>query len=229
MFGFFGAEVVQYIGLKGQTITFRSKKRKVKVGRTMKIQLAVPVDNGIEKVKLGVLIQSFRPLPDTTGSIVSGHAMLEEPALQSLATLLSTVERPDLGRAARRSERVPVSLRVMSPEVPGYRGVTVDVSLHGVQLALEGPMDPGSYLNVTIEMGMAQIPQLTVQGVVVWCRDGGARKSYLVGIELTQQHPQVEELWGRAYQNLVVREKGSVLQRSLADGEFLIREEETGG
>ena len=225
MFGQFGPEKVQYVGLKGAMLTFRSGKKKQKVGKPMRIQLAVPVETRVENVKLEVIVDSFRPLPDG-GSIVSGRALVDENYLKTLETLLAGVQKPDLGRSARRSERVDVSLRVRSQEVPGYRGVTVDISLHGVQLAIEGPMEPGSYLNLTLELEQSSLPQLTLQGVVVWCRESGKRKSFNVGIEFTQQHPEVQQLWQQTYHNLLVRQKGSVLQRSLSDGNFLIREKE---
>ncbi|MGE0494806.1 MAG: PilZ domain-containing protein [Vulcanimicrobiota bacterium] len=225
MFGLFGPEKVQYVGLKGAMLTFRSGRKKQKVGRPLRIQLAVPVETRVENVKLEVIVDSFRPLPDG-GSIVSGRALVDENYLKTLETLLAGVQKPDLGRSARRSERVDVSLRVLSQEVPGYRGVTVDISLHGVQLAIEGPMEPGSYLNLTLELEQSNLPQLTLQGVVVWCRESGKRKSFNTGIEFTQQHPEVQQLWQQTYHNLLVRQKGSVLQRSLSDGNFLIRENE---
>ena len=87
-------------------------------------------------------------------------------------------------------------------------------------------MEPGSYLNLTLELEQSSLPQLTLQGVVVWCRESGKRKSFNVGIEFTQQHPEVQQLWQQTYHNLLVRQKGSVLQRSLSDGNFLIREKE---
>ncbi len=225
MFGLFGPEKVQFIGLKGAMLTFRSSKKKHKVGRGHRIQLTVPVENRIENIKIEVIVDTFRPLPDG-GSIVSGRALVDENYLKTLETLLEGVQKPDLGRAARRSERVEISLRVLSQEVPGYRGVTVDISLHGVQLAIEGPIEPGGYLNLTIELEMASLPQLTLQGVVVWCRETEKRKSFLAGIEFTQQHPEVQQLWTQTYHNLLVRQKGSVMQRSLSDGTHFIREKE---
>lgn len=223
MFGLFGPEKVQFVGLKGAMLTVRSAKKGHKIGKTHKIVLLVPSDGKVNKLKLDIIADASRPLPEG-GSVLSGRLLVDEHQLANLTGILADVRPADLGRSARRSERIEVSLRVLSQEIPGYRGVTVDVSLHGLQLSIEGPMEPGQYLNVTLELEKSDVPQLTLQGIIVWCRQSGKRKSYLVGLEFTQQHPEVEQIWARSYQEILMRQKGSVLQRSLSDGGVFIQD-----
>lgn len=220
MFGLFGSNKVQFVGLKGAMLSVRSAKKSHKLGKTQKFVLLVPVDGKVEKINVEMIVDACRPLPsEQGGSVVSGRLLVDEAQLGSLTSILTHVEPVDLGRAARRSRRVEKSLRVLSQEIPGFRGVTVDVSLHGLQLKLEGSMEAGQYLNIQLELEKPDLPQLTLQGVVVWCRQVGRRKAYCIGVEFTQQHPEVEQLWAAVYQEILESSSGSVMQRSIAGGD----------
>ena len=219
MFGLFGPDKVQFVGLKGAMLTVRSARKSHKLGKSQKFNLLVPLDGKVEKIKVEMIVDACRPMPGNAGSIVSGRLLVTEAQLGNLTSILSNVEPLDLGRAARRSRRVEKSLRVLSQQIPGFRAVTVDVSLHGLQLHIEGPMEAGQYLNVQLELEKPDLPQLTLQGVVVWCRQVGRRKAYCAGIEFTQQHPEVEQLWSSVYDELLTASQGTVMQKSIAGGD----------
>ncbi len=211
-------------------LTVRSGKKAHKLGRTQKFVLLVPVEGKVEKINVEIIVDACRPLPkEQGGSVVSGRLLVDEAQLSNLTSILRFVEPVDLGRAARRSRRVEKSLRVLSQEIPGFRGVTVDVSLHGLQLKIEGPMEAGQYLNIQLELEKPDLPQLTLQGVVVWCQQVGRRKAYTIGVEFTQQHPEVEQLWASVYEEILTDSRGTVMQRSIAGGDVYSNPDEEDG
>lgn len=221
MFGFFGPEKVEFIDLVESVLTYRSRKKTHKIGSAVKIGLQVPVDGALQTLKLEVVIDSFRLLPDATSLVIS-HVVARPDELLGLAELMAHVPRPDLGRLARRSERLPVGVRVLSQQLPGFRAVTADLSLHGAQILCEGLLQPNTYLNVTLELEMPDLPKLSLQALVVWSRaDEERRKAFRAGLEFTSnQHPEVQALWNRAYERLLKMQSQSVLHRSMSAEDF---------
>ncbi len=221
MFGLFGPEKVEYIDLSEAVLTYRSRKKKHKVGSVVKIGLLVPLDGAVQTLKLEIVLDSFRPLPDGT-TLVIGHIVAQPAELAGLADLMATVPRPDLGRLARRSERIPIGIRMLSQQLPGFRAVTVDLSLHGAQIQCEGMLELNSYLNVTLELEMPDLPKLGLQALVVWSRaEEERRKAYRAGLEFTQQHPEVQALWTKAYNRLLKMQNQSVLHKTMSNSEYL--------
>lgn len=220
MFGIFGPEKVEYIDLSEAVLSYRSRKKKQKIGSAVKIGLLVPVEGSVKTLKLEVVIDSFRPLPDGS-SLVIGHVLAHPNELAGLNDLMANVPKPDLGRLARRSERVPVSVRMLSQQLPGFRAVSVDLSLHGAQIQCEGLLEAGTYMNVSLELEMPDLPKLTLQAQVVWSRaEEDRRKSYRAGLEFTQQHPEVHALWSKAYGRFLKMQNQSVLHKSLSGPDY---------
>lgn len=220
MFGLFGPEKVEFVDLSEAVLTYRSRKKKHKIGTAVKIGLQVPVDGTPQTVKLEVVIDSFRALPDAT-SLVIGHVVAEPDALSGLGDLMANVPRPDLGRLARRSERIPIGVRLLSQQLPGFRAVSVDLSLHGVQIQCEGLLEPNTYMNITLELEMPDLPKLSLQALVIWSRPvEDRRKAYRAGLEFTQQHPEVQALWSKAYQRLLKMQGQSVLHKSMSGPDY---------
>lgn len=220
MFGLFGPEKVEYIDLSEAVLTYRSRKKKHKVGYAVKIGLLVPLDGAMQTLKLEVVIDSYRPLPDAT-TLVIGHVVAQPDELADLGKVMADVPRPDLGRLARRSERIPIGVRMLSQQLPGFRAVTVDLSLHGAQIQCEGMLELNTYLNVTLELEMPDIPKLTLQALVIWSRaEEERRKAYRAGLEFTQQHPETQALWNKAYGRLLKMQGQSVLHKSLSGPDY---------
>lgn len=220
MFGLFGPEKVEYVDLSEAVLTYRSRKKKHKIGSAVKIGLLIPMDGAVQTLKLEVVIDSFRALPDAT-SLVIGHVLAQPDELDGLGGLLSNVPRPDLGRLARRSERLAIGIRMLSQQLPGFRAVTVDLSLHGAQIQCEGLLEVGTYMNVTLELEMPDMPKLSLQALVVWARaEEERRKAYRAGLEFTQQHPEVQALWTKAYGRFLKMQGQSVLHKSLSGPDY---------
>jgi hypothetical protein len=220
VFGLFGPEKVEFIDLAEAVLTYRSRKKKHKIGSAVKIGLPVPLDGNITTVKVEVVIDSFRPLPDAT-SLVVGHVVAEPKELMTIKDLMANVPRPDLGRLARRSERIPIGVRMLSQQLPGFRAISVDLSLHGAQIKCEGLLPVNTYMNVALELEMPDLPKLSLQALVIWARaEEDSRKAFRAGLEFTQQHPEVQALWGKAYGRLLKMQGQSVLHKSLSGPDY---------
>ena len=220
MFGIFGPEKVEYVDLSEAVLSYRSRKKKHRIGTAVKIGLLVPLEGSMQTLKLEVVIDSFRLLPDGT-SLVIGHVVAHPNELAGLTDLMSNVPKPDLGRLARRSERIPVSVRMLSQQLPGFRAVSIDLSLHGAQIQCEGALELGTYMNVSLELEMPDLPKLTLQALVVWSRaEEERRKAYRAGLEFTQQHPETQALWNKAYARLLKMQNQSVLHKSLSGPDY---------
>lgn len=216
MFGLFGPEKVEFIDIQDTSLTYRSKRKKHTSGAVAKINLQVFLEGAMQQLRLEVVVDSVRKLPDGSHLIVS-HLLADAEKSAQYIAVLSEAPRPDIGRFARRSERVPIGLRVLSHQLPGYRGVTVDISRHGAQIKCEGLLEAGEVLDITFELELNDCPKLTLRGMVVWAVVGEERrKSYRMGIEFTEQHPETQVLWDRSYAYLLKMQSASVMHRSMS-------------
>lgn len=83
----------------------------------------------------------------------------------------------------RDGERYDVSLRVLSRELPGYRGVTLDLSRSGVQLETSGELEVGSEPELKFEFDRGELDSFTCQAQVVWSRqDGDNQRKFHSGL-----------------------------------------------
>lgn len=216
MFGLFGPDKVEFVDISDTTLTYRSRKKKHQSGHVSKIALQLELEGAAQTIKMEVVVDSSRQLQDKSFLVIS-HLIGDHDAISQLCSVLEGAPRPDLGRLARRSERIPVGIRVLSQQLPGFRGVTVDISNHGAQIKCEGMLETGAVMDVTFELELNECPKLTLRGVVVWCAAGDdGRKSYKAGLEFTEQHPQTQILWDRSYAQLLRMQSGSVMHRSMS-------------
>ncbi len=203
-------------------LTFVCARAK-KGGSACKVRFALP-GYKTKKVDLNLRIVTSRPSSGATGHITVGFVMMSEEFLGELEDLLrSYAERPDLGMAARRSARLPISLKTMGRELPGFSCVTVDISQHGVRLNCHGPIKQGQVVNLILESDVASVDNMGVRGRVVWCRENREVKGYLIGVEFVEVTPAQADALERYNKSLAGRLKGNVMHRQIADGEITVR------
>lgn len=222
MLGLFGPETVQFIDMHHGQLTVLAPRPK-KAGSTTKVRVAL---HGYKKprVDIPMCIQSVRPSQSPKGHLCVGTVVLEEEYFTQLEDLLySYAIRPDLGRAARRSLRLPIGLKAMGRELPGFSAVTVDLSLHGVRLSCHGPLKQGLAVNLTLESDIGSLGNMVVRGRVVWSRENDQNKSHLVGVEFTDLSEEQTGLLASYHQKLEGRLRGNVMHRQIADGEMVAR------
>jgi hypothetical protein len=77
----------------------------------------------------------------------------------------------------RDGDRYDVSLRVLSRELPGYRGVTLDLSRTGVQLETNGLLETGNEPVLKFEFDRGELDSFECRARVVWSRQAGDSRS----------------------------------------------------
>ena len=222
MFGFLSPEIVKFVDMREALITFVSARPK-KAGTSCKIRFSLPGCK-TKKVDLSLRIVTSRPCQGPKGHICVGFAVISEDFLDELENLLRSYgERPDLGSASRRSPRLPISLKAMGRELPGFSCVTVDISHHGVRLNCHGEVKQGLLVNLVFESDVASVDNMTARARVIWCRENNEVKGYLAGLEFVDLSPTQADALERYCKSLAGRLRGNVMHRQIADGEMVVR------
>ncbi|MBN9419495.1 hypothetical protein ABS71_07965 [bacterium SCN 62-11] len=125
----------------------------------------------VEQHKLQLEVESCRPVGEEQYLVTARSPMRLEGLLPS-AEVLGTRRQPRMG------ER----LRVMSPELPDYQALTLDISDGGLRLDVSDQLQPGELLALSVSFpGYDGDVQCEVQ--VLWCRQEGNR--YVAGCRFT--------------------------------------------
>ena len=68
----------------------------------------------------------------------------------------------------RDSVRLPKVVRVTSGDLPGYAGMTEDISVTGSRVSTSAPLETGEILDLKIELDDPEIPPMTIASQVCW-------------------------------------------------------------
>lgn len=186
---FFSAPpVVDFVDLKDNQVVFLSRKP-LRLGRDTPVRLALQSDGNARLIPLRVYLHQSRPL--------------EGGQLAYVGTLQSELPSDALPKAAlessalRRDDRLDCSLRVMSPDLPGYSAISVDVSASGIQLETRSALQPGQVVRLRLETHIAELEFIEVRARVAWCRQEN-QKAHRAGLEFrdltADSRLQLEEL-----------------------------------
>lgn len=215
MFGLFGPEVVGFSEIREGQITFMARGPK-RIGSSLKVRFLVN-DPQTKKVDVLVRILTTRSQPGVKGHLCIGLMQMPENQRTAVEYLLQRhATRVDLGAAARRSQRLAVSLKTLARELPSFSCLTLDLSLHGARLSCQSAVNPGQMLSLVIESDMDRQPDIAVRGRVIWCRQNPTGRGFLVGVEFAAQSPAGLGALQRFHRALIYRSQGDVQQRQLA-------------
>lgn len=221
--GILSPESVSFIDLENGILTFLSASKKTP-GARIKVRFALP-DNKPSKIDLPLQITNCRPSGSGKSHICVATLLVPDERMDSIAELLyGYARRADLGQQGRRSVRLPVSLRVMSRELPGFGAVTNDISQHGVRLTCHGAVRQGLIVNLTIESDVASVQSMTARARCIWSREVTQSKGqYLAGFEFIELTATQADNLEKYHKSLAGRLKGDVMHRQIADGEIAAR------
>lgn len=91
-------------------------------------------------------------------------------------------------RERRGNLRTVRSLRVTSPQLPGYSSLTRDIGESGMQLLVCGPLEPGTRLQFSLEPDLYGSMPIRLQGTVRWCTPSSG--GHLAGVCLKDCSPR---------------------------------------
>lgn len=80
----------------------------------------------------------------------------------------------ELVLGSRNHHRLEEHLRVMSPELPEYQALTLDVSKGGIRLDVAGALQPGELLGLSLSFPGHEV-DVECEVQVLWCRPEGNR------------------------------------------------------
>ncbi len=166
--------VVELVDMRNNMLLFRSN-RKYSDGHQLDVKVALPPGSG-KMTTLPVQVLNSRPL-ESGGILYNARVLVDIEGFE----MTGTVRDPSL----RRSPRYALTVRVRSRRLPGYQGLTIDLSRTGVQLEATGPVNPGETIDLALEFDRHDLAPLTCDARVVWCRHDPQREIYRVGLEFT--------------------------------------------
>lgn len=205
---FFSAPpVVDLIDLKQNQVVFLSKKP-LRVGRDTPVRLSLqPAEGNAQLVASRVFVQQARAL--ASGQMAYVGTLQTELPFQPITTNNADSD------ALRRGARFELSLRVMSPDLPEFGGVSVDFSLTGLQLETRSALKTGEVVRLTLDTNIEELEYITVSARVAWCRQEG-RKSHRSGLEFRDLSPQVRDQLEEVGRYLRARESANLTQLVLS-------------
>lgn len=111
----------------------------------------------------------------------------------------------------RRYFRIKRDIAIMSPDIPGYRTITRDISLGGVKIELSKPLPKGKIIDISLNIETArstEAPHLKAE--VVWVKQVNPRK-WEAGLKFIYDSPQQKEMI-EDYLNFLIETQKSFLK-----------------
>jgi hypothetical protein len=163
---------VEVISVNKDKVVMRSRRR-LAPGTVRQVRTTlVDPDTNVRSVMLGVLVESTRQDPD--GSFVScGWLSSELPFEAAL---------PEVKEPRRQAARVTCSCRVISPDLPDFCGLSIDMSLSGMQVEARGEVQLGKVLHIRLETTMSEWTAVELTARVAWTAYQGNRL-HRIGLE----------------------------------------------
>lgn len=168
-----------YLSHSGSSLTFVSRFRP----RQQTLSLTLNV--GDADLRMIVLLKQARET--RTGDFIC-HGEMTEGADQ-----LSFPQIPDTAQKyARLFHRTSARLRALSPALPNFKALSVDVSQGGLRLETEAPLTPGARIKMSLDLDIPEQTPIPLTCRVVWCKPTG--KTYEVGLQFMDLEPWIPPL-----------------------------------
>lgn len=172
------ATPIEVVGYEPPEVVFTSKK---------------PMDIGLADVHAniaGVKIKARVQVVEAGEEKFRAYWVEPKEAVPYLEEIFSPSEK-------RRDPRFPRRLRVRSPQLPGFQGNSLDISVEGMRLESEGLIQPGRTVYLQFELDDARSTLISLEAVVRWAgpslRDGWT----VAGLEYQNLKTNVPESYGR--------------------------------
>lgn len=132
--------------------------------------------NDVHASIAGVKLKARVQVVDSGVEYSIGFWLAPSEAVPYLEEIFGHSEKRKVPRFAR-------TLRVRSPQLDGFQGSSLDLSLEGLRLEGHGRLIPGSTLEVHIDLDDARQTTLDLQATVRWCAPALADGRVVAGLE----------------------------------------------
>ncbi len=202
---------LECIQVDGQFVLVRSR-RAMKVGRVASLRVAYP-DRRRSSV-FTMMTDSCRPL-ESGGFAVSGRIVS--------GTVVPEGQAPFTDSALRAHPRLDCHICVLSKDLPGYRAVTVDFSVGGLQLELSEKVAVGQDVLLRLEFDVASIAPVDCRARVAWCQPKD-RSRYRLGLQFHHLDGRVRQSLEQYERILTGREDTCILHRLVFGNDYGLQE-----
>ena len=169
---------VELVELDERQLVFRSN-RKFKEGAQTRVRVEIPPGSA-KTTALDIQVNSVRSEDDGVFVYVSHLVSMQ-------------FSEKITGEALRGAPRRELSVRVLSPKLPGFRGMTIDISATGLRIDMDGPLEVGQVIPITLEFDRFDLDSLECPAEVRWCRMSGAgRTRYMAGFHFLPTDEDME-------------------------------------
>jgi hypothetical protein len=161
---FGGAVDVEVVGYNKPEVSLKSKD---------------PLPLGINDVHAtiaGVKLKARVQVVESGTEVSQGFWLAPAEAVPYLEEIFTPSEKRKVPRYAR-------TLRVRSPQLDGFQGSSLDLSLEGLRLEGQGKLIPGSSMEIQIDLDDARETQLDLQAIVRWCGPAVTEGWVVAGLE----------------------------------------------
>ena len=205
MFFFSSPPVVELVDAKDGQVVFTSN-RQLKVGKDTSVRVSLKAEAGSARiVPLKVFVHQARPV--AKGQVAYVAALREELPFEPMSKQVDS-------DALRRGERLDCHLRILSPDLPGYSAISVDMSATGMQIETRSAVDVGEIVRLRLETEISELEIIEVQARVAWCRPEG-KKRFRAGLEFRNLNIEVRFQLDELNRYLKRREEANLTQRVL--------------
>lgn len=175
----------EILGFNLRLLRFRSSQR-LELGAWLEIPLDVP---GLGPTRIPATLVARDPGPEAT--IYTAEVQASLPVRQHLFARFGSSDaeedrelRHD-GPERRSQPRFRTTCQARSRSLPGFQALTWDLTPRGTRLVAQAGLEPGTGLELTLDLDDALVEELALSARVVWSHPvPGAKGSYL-GLQFT--------------------------------------------
>lgn len=92
----------------------------------------------------------------------------------------------------REYARINKDIGVISPDIPGYKTVTRDISLGGCKILSSKPIQKGKIIKIGLELEISNVP-LELNAEVVWLKEIEPNRKYEMGLKFMYTNPEQQQ------------------------------------
>lgn len=168
-----------YLSNEGSFLTFVTSLRPTQQA------LALSLNTGTSNISLEVLLKQARE----TGN---GEFICKGEVIGGLESLGNPSVPPNVQTYTRSYVRTSVRLRALSPALPNFKALSVDLSQGGLKLETEDEIRPGTHLKMSLDLELPDQAPIPLECRVIWCQANG--RTYVVGLQFINLEPWIPPL-----------------------------------
>jgi hypothetical protein len=135
--------------------------------------------NDVHATIAGVKLKARVQVVESGADVSTGFWLAPAEAIPYLEEIFGLSEK-------RRAPRYARTLRVRSPQLDGFQGSSLDLSLEGLRLEGQGRMVPGDVMQLQMELDDERETELKLKAVVRWCAPSLTEGWLVAGLEFVE-------------------------------------------